>query len=234
MDRIPLRVAAIAPLFIAACTLSLLATPEPQPSPTVVPASPTMPIPSATGAPTDSVTPAIAPNASATALTMPFCEDPQVLDIISQLETAVRTSDGALLASLVSPQHGMDARLFRDGRVVNYDREHAAALFESTYALNWGTAPGSGLEVRGSFRELIVPDLLDVLSKEYEVTCNQIRLGGATYTATWPYPGIEFLSLHFPGTDAFAGLDWHTWVFGMHYVDQRPFLYAMMQFKWEP
>jgi hypothetical protein len=163
-----------------------------------------------------------------------FCEDPRALDIVSQLETAARTSDGALLASLVSPQHGMDARLFRDGRVVNYDQEHAAALFESTFALNWGNAPGSGLETRGSFQELIVPDLLDVLSREYEVTCNQIRLGGATYIATWPYPGIEFLSVHFPGTDAFAGLDWHTWVFGMHYVDRHPFLYAMMQLKWEP
>jgi hypothetical protein len=150
------------------------------------------------------------------------------------LETAVRTADGKLLASLVSPQHGVDARLLRDGRAVNYDREHAAALFVSTYALNWGNAPGSGLEVRGSFQELMVPDLLDVLTREYEVTCGQIRLGGATYKATWPYPGIEFLSVHFPGTDAYGGLDWHTWVFGMHYVDRRPFLYAMMQFKWEP
>jgi hypothetical protein len=167
-------------------------------------------------------------------LTASLCEDPQALDIISQLETAVRTEDGELLSSLVSPQHGMDARLFRDGRVVNYDRAHAAALFESTFALDWGIAPGSGLETRGSFQELMVPDLLDVLTREYEVTCNQIRLGGATYTATWPYPGIEFLSVHFPGTDAFAGLDWHTWVFGMHDEDRRPFLYAMMQFKWEP
>jgi hypothetical protein len=185
-------------------------------------------------APADSATPAIAPSASATALSAPFCEDPQVRDIINQLETAVRTADGALLASLVSPQHGIDARLFRDGRAVNYDQEHAAALFESTFALNWGTAPGSGLEVRGSFQELMVPDLLDVLSREYEVTCNEIRLGGATYTANWPYSGIEFLSVHFPGTDAYAGLDWHTWVFGVHYVGRRPFLYAMMQFKWEP
>jgi hypothetical protein len=193
-----------------------------------------MPIPSATEVPASSATPASAPSASGTALTAPFCEDPLVLDIINELETAVRTSDGALLASLVSPQHGMDARLFRDGRVINYDREHAAALFESTFALNWGNAPGSGLETRGSFQELIVPDLLDVLSRENEVTCNQVRLGGATYTATWPYPGIEFLSVHFPGTDAFAQLDWHTWVFGMHYADRRPFLYAMMQFKWEP
>ena len=234
MDRIHLRFAVFAPLLISACTLSRLATPEPQPSPIAAQASPTMPIPLATVLRTDSATPAFTPSASATALTAPFCADRRVLDIIDQLETAVRTSDGELLASLVSPEHGMDARLFRDGRVVNYDRAHAAALFESAFALNWGNAPGSGLETRGSFQELMVPDLLDVLSREYEVACNQIRLGGATYTATWPYPGIEFMSVHFSGTDAYAGLDWHTWVFGMHYVDRHPFLYAMMQFRWEP
>lgn len=234
MNLIPLRVAAIAPLLISACTLSLLSTPQPLPAPTVELASPTMPIPSFTEAPADSATPAIAPSASATAISATFCEDPQVLDVLNKFETAVRTADGAVLASLVSPQHGMDARLLREGRVVNYDQEHAAALFASTYALNWGNAPGSGLDVRGSFQELMVPDLLDVLSSEYEVTCNQIRVGGATYTAAWPYPGIEFLSLHFPGTDAYGGLDWHTWVFGMHYVDRQPFLYAVMQFQWEP
>lgn len=234
MDHLRLRFALVAPLLICACTLSLLATPEPQPPPTEAPASPTMLIPSATAVPATAVAPVVAPSSPATASTPSLCQDPQALDVISQLETALRTSDGALLASLISPQHGMDARLFRDGRVVNYDRAHAAALFESAFALNWGIAPGSGLETRGSFQELMVPDLLDVLSREYEVTCNQIELGGATYTVAWPYPGIEFLSVHFPGTDAFDGMDWHTWVFGMHYVDRRPFLYAMMQFKWEP
>jgi hypothetical protein len=121
----------------------------------------------------------------------------------------------------------MDARLFRDGRTVNYDREHAAALFESTFALNWGNAPGSGLETHGSFQDLIVPDLLDVL-REYEVKATRSALR-CNIRAAWPY-GIEFLSVHwhrrFPGWTGTPG--------SSHYVDGRPFLYAMMQLTWEP
>jgi hypothetical protein len=138
------------------------------------------------------------------------------------------------LASLVSPEHGMDARLYRDGRVVNYDRQHASALFESSFAVNWGNAPGSGLPSTGSFRELLVPDLLDVLNSDYELTCNLVRVGGATYTAVWPYPEIDFYSLHFPGSPAYDELDWHTWILGIHYLEGVPYLYAIMQFKWEP
>lgn len=234
MKSIPFRVAALTPIVLFACTLSLLSEPGPSRVPTSLPTSPASPVASATLFPTATATLVIVPSAPLPISPGSVCEDPQALETIRKLETAVRTSDGTLLASLVSPPHGMDARLFRDGRVVNYDREHAAALFESRFSLNWGNAPGSGLETRGSFNELIVPDLLDVFSREYEVTCNQLKVGGTTYEATWPYPGIEYLAVHFPGTDAYAGLDWHTWVLGFHYVDGHPFLYAMMQFKWEP
>jgi hypothetical protein len=29
-------------------------------------------------------------------------------------------------------------------------------------------------------------------------------------------------------------MDWHTWLLGMHYVNGKPYLYAIMQFFWEP
>ena len=128
----------------------------------------------------------------------------------------------------------MDARLLRDGRIVNYDRAHAAALFESTYVVDWGAAPGSGLPVKGSFHDLLVPDLMDVLSKDYTLACNRIEVGGTTYSATWPYPGIDFYSLYYPGSADYGSLDWHTWMVGIHFVESQPYLYAIMQFKWEP
>ncbi len=86
----------------------------------------------------------------------------------------------------------MDARLFRNGRVVNYDAEHAKFLFTSTFVVDWGLAPASGLDTQGSFHDLIVPALADVFSKSYTLSCNQVQVGGTTYTATWPYPGINF------------------------------------------
>ena len=228
----------LAPLGIAACTLSLMRMPGDTPA---TEAAPTMAFASTVTVPAPTTTPttptregAVTAAPSETPSTYPFCQDQEPLAQITRFRSAIVNSDGNLLASLVSSEHGLDARLFRDGRVVNYDREHAAALFESTFTVNWGAAPGSGLAAIGSFRELLLPDLLDVLTREYVLSCNEIRVGGATYDAAWPYTGIDFYSLHFPGTPPFDGLDWHTWLLGMHNVGDDPYLYAIMQFKWEP
>jgi len=163
-----------------------------------------------------------------------FCTDGQVTALINSFKTALQTSDGPLLASLVSPTHGMEARLFRNGRVVTYDQTHAKFLFDSTYVVNWGLAPASGLATSGSFHQLIIPALLDVFNKNYTLTCNQVTVGGASYPTTWPYSGISFYSAYYPGSQGNGNLDWHTWLVGMHYVNGKPYLYAIMQFQWEP
>jgi hypothetical protein len=163
-----------------------------------------------------------------------FCTDGQVTTLINNFKTALQNSDGTLLASLVSPVHGMDARLYRDGRVVNYDRAHAKFLFDSTFSVNWGSAPGSGLETTGSFHETIVPALLDVFNKKFTLTCNQIKVGGTTYQAAWPYKGINYYSVYYAGSQGSGSLDWHTWLLGVSYTNGTPYLYAIMQFRWEP
>ena len=239
MTRIspPASVVLASPFLVVACTLSLLGRPLPGLTPATQPTSPATESaapPTASKYPAATM-PAATEPASATPSTtgVAFCENPQPLALIGQFESAILTRNGALLASLVSPEHGMDARLYRDGRVVNYDRQHASALFDSTFSLDWGNAPGSGLPTKGSFQELFLPDLLDVLTKDYEITCNQVRVGGTTYSALWPYGGIDFFSLHVPGTEEYGGMDWHTWLIGLHFVGGKPFLYAIMQFKWE-
>jgi hypothetical protein len=163
-----------------------------------------------------------------------FCTDAKVTTLIDSFSSAVRNSDGALLASLVSPTHGLEARLYRNGRVVTYDQQHAKFLFESAFVVDWGAAPGSGLETTGSFHELVVPALLDVFGKTYTLACNQVQVGGSTYQAAWPYSGINFYSAYYPGTQANGNLDWHTWLLGMHYVSGTPYLFSIMQFQWEP
>lgn len=163
-----------------------------------------------------------------------FCVDSQVTALISNFKSALQTSNGGLLASLVSPTHGMEARLYRNGRVVTYDQAHVRFLFETTFVVDWGPAPGSGLESTGSFHDLIVPALLDVLARDYTLTCNQVQVGGTTYQASWPYAGISFYSAYFPGTQPNGNLDWRTWLLGMHYVNGKPYLFAIMQFQWEP
>ncbi len=194
-----------------------------------------------TGVPDPFVTSAAVPQAAVTAAPVEqqvpsatFCADPQATALINSFKTALQTSNGPLLASLVSPTHGMDARLYRNGRVVTYDRAHAKFLFETTYSVDWGPAPGSGMETMGSFHHVIIPDLLDLFNKNYTATCNQIQVGGASYNAVWPYSGVNFYSLYYPGTAANGNNDWHTWLIGMSYAGGKPYLYAIMQFKWEP
>jgi hypothetical protein len=230
------RLLLLSPLLIAACTLSLLRSPLQVTTPPGNPVieSSTSVLPASTADPAAAsprVTETPLPPTQSRAL---FCDDERPAELIEKFKQAIRSADGALLASLVSPQHGMDARLLRDGRVVNYDREHAAALFDSTYIVDWGISPGSGLPAKGSFRELLVPDLMDVFSRQYSQACNTIQVGGATYDVRWPYEGIDFYSLHYAGSAEFGNLDWHTWAIGIHFVNEQPYLYAIMPFRWEP
>jgi hypothetical protein len=161
------------------------------------------------------------------------CTDPQMTALIDSLKSAVLTSDGTLLSSLVSPERGMDVAFFRDGIVINYKPEQAKFLFETTFEVNWGTEPGSGAEKIGSFHDVVVPELVKAFNQPYTLHCNELKHGGATYELAWPYDG-DFYSVYFPGTEANGLLDWHTWVVGVEYVNNKPYIYALTQFFWEP
>jgi hypothetical protein len=241
-------------LFIVSgsgCTLSLFSTPVEQPTPIVLQPPTVTPLPSTVLSPSSTAVP-FTPNlvtSVATAVvptavfpTMPgtaigpvsFCADGQATALINSFKNALQTANGDLLASLVSPTHGMEVRLYRTGRVVSYDQAHAKFLFDSTFSVDWGLAPASGLATKGSFHEVILPVLLNLFSKNYTLSCNQIQVGGTTYKAAWPYTGINFYSAYYPGTQPSGSLDWLTWLFGMQYDNGKPYLYAIMHFEWEP
>ena len=162
-----------------------------------------------------------------------ICTDAQATALIESFKTAVLNADGALLSSLVSPSRGMDVARFRDGTVITYMQQHAKFLFETTFPVDWGTAPGSGSAVRGPFHEIIVPELGKVFNQSYTLHCNELRSGGASYTLEWPYQG-EYYAVHFPGTQANGNLDWYTWAVGIEYVSGKPYIYALIPFSWEP
>ncbi len=165
-----------------------------------------------------------------------FCKDNQVTDLLAHFKQALDQKDGKALASLVSPQHGMILRYLRGGAVVNYTPDQVKWLFSSTYIMDWGAHPGSGLEVKGSFHQEVLPKLLDVIdSGDVQTTCNNPELGGATYTYQWPYEygNINFYSLYRPGP-ANQELNWRTWLVGVEYVDGKPTVFALAQLSWEP
>lgn len=162
-----------------------------------------------------------------------ICGDPQVTALIDSFKKAVLTADGQLLSSLVSPARGMDVAYYRDGTVITYQPEHAKFLFETTFEVDWGTEPGSGALKRGSFHDVVVPELVRIFNQPYTLYCNELKYGGVTYEPAWEYQS-EFYSIHFPGTPENGNMDWRTWVIGIEYVSGKPYVYALMQFFWEP
>lgn len=217
-------------ILLAACTLP--ATPPPA-TPTFL-ALPTSTLFIGTP-PTANLTPGdvTVPPGSTAAPSSTICTDPQVTALIDSFKNAILNSDGMLLSSLVSPSRGMDVAYYRDGTVITYRPEHAKFLFETTFEVDWGTEPGSGELRRGSFHDVIVPALVDIFNKPYTLHCNELVHGGATYEMIWEYQN-EFYSIHFPGTPENGNLDWHTWVMGIEYVSGKPYVYALIQFFWEP
>jgi hypothetical protein len=218
MKRIPFIIL-IGFVLLTACTRSVITPPTPtQPAPTS-----TFTLP---GTLTSSIT---TPPPSS----LNICNDPQVLALIDSLKSAMLTSNGEILSSLISPAHGMDVRWVRNGNVITYTPVQAQYLFETTFEANWGTEPGSGLEKVGAFHDVIVPELVRIFNQSYMVHCNELKHGGATYELAWPYEG-SFYSVHFPGTEGNGFLDWRTWVVGIEYADGKPYIYALMQFFREP
>ena len=141
---------ALAVLCIAAvtsgCTLQLSRNPTSLPTstilamPTLTP-PPTLVVTNPVVASTPTLTTSV-PIISATQISpADFCADHQPQALINNFKNALQTSNGSLLASLISPIHGMDARLYRNGPVVNYDQQHAQLLFDSTDRIDWARRP---------------------------------------------------------------------------------------------
>jgi hypothetical protein len=214
-------------LTLTSCSVPVDVAPPPTALPTLIVPSTFTPIPALTQPPAS--TPSPIPFVGS-----PFCDDLRGRELINSFSAAIASKDGPLLASLVSPSSGMDVRFYRDGNVVNYDVEHAKFVFETTFQADWGLSFASGESTLGSFQEIILPSLQQVFTSNAVIVCNQIKVGGATYQALWPYPGMNYYSVHFPGTDQNAGLDWQTWAVGMDNNAGIPYLAALVHFEWEP
>lgn len=205
------------PTPVATQPLAFITTETPSPVPQVAVATAVI------FTPTSTPVPPVAVN---------ICADPQVIALIDSLKKSVLNADGALLSSLVSP-NGMEVRWVRYGNPIKYTREQATFLYETTFEADWGTAPGSGQDKTGSFHTVIVPDLAKVFKQSYILQCNEIQHGGASYDISWHYKK-DFYSVYFAGTQPNGNLDWDTWAIGIEYVNGKPFIYALMQFFWEP
>jgi hypothetical protein len=160
-----------------------------------------------------------------------FCADSQAIALLQNLEMAVKTSNGDLLASLVSPNHGLDIKLWHYGNTINYNVEQARAVFTNPAIIDWGSHPGSALPTIGTFTEKVLPTLVDVFAPTREFHCNDSNV--LTLTNTWPWSNVNFYQVYRPATTS-TTFDMNYWLVGMEYIGGQPYLYGMIHHIWTP
>lgn len=162
-----------------------------------------------------------------------FCGDSRISSLIAQLRQAANASNGTLFASLVSPAHGVDVRLWHYHAPIHFSPSQAAGVFSNTTQYNWGAGP-SGIDTIGTFADVIQPKLADLLNASYESYCNDPKAASMFYQP-WPseYVNFNFYSLFKPGTPG-IDLDYRQWMIGVDYVNGQPYLVSFIHIVWEP
>jgi hypothetical protein len=85
----------------------------------------------------------------------------------------------------------------------------------------------------GSFKDIIQPKLLDVLNApNMETYCDNLTKVFPP-SIPWPYPNIHYYNLYKPSTSG-TTFDFRTWLIGFEYINNQPYLYAMVSIVWEP
>lgn len=169
-----------------------------------------------------------------------FCSDPRVGQMLDQFVLAVRAQDGAALVRVISPMHGLRILRYQNSTpVVLVKDQEISELFTSTTDYEWGEDPASGAQVTGSFKDTILPNLLDVLSGSATRYCNTLEKGLATGNIAadlaWPfdYSALNYVAMARPAP-ADQELNWRTWAAGIDYVSGVPYLAVLVQYYYTP
>jgi hypothetical protein len=168
-----------------------------------------------------------------------FCADGRVQDLLDQLSAAIQAQDGSALARLVSPLHGLFIRHEWWNPEVHFsDPQVVSNLFSSTVDYDWGKQDGSGEPIVGPFKDIILPELEDVLSAAYSGYCNTLEKDQATGNTAglvklpFEYQNLNYVSLY-RAAKPDDEMNWRTWAVGIEYVDGKPYLCYLIQYHWE-
>lgn len=164
-----------------------------------------------------------------------FCEDPRVPDLINRFILAIQKRDGGQLAELVSPRRGLIVRHDWWNPEVIFEADEVALLFQDPVARVWGVNRDSEQAISGPFREAILPRMDNVFSVAPQQACNQLVVGTTAQPAEWPseYFNLNYLSYHRPAPTPGNALNWRTWALGIEFVEGRPYLAVLVQYRGE-
>jgi uncharacterized protein YgiM (DUF1202 family) len=163
-----------------------------------------------------------------------FCSDPEPRSLLDSLKSAVSQRNGQSLASLSDLSRGLRVRRYWNSEGVRFEDEQIANVFNSTSSYFWGVADGSGLDINGSFNDIILPLLDRDLLPATEFGCNEILHGGTAGLIQLParYEGVNYFSLYRPPA-AGSEQDWGTWVVGIERWQEDYFVSFLVHYQWQ-
>ena len=163
-----------------------------------------------------------------------FCQDPRPVDLANRFILALQSESGVGLAQLASPKRGLIIRHdWWNPEVIN-EPGSLSHLFQDAAEQDWGINRDSGLSITGTFRDVILPQLMDVFSAAASFSCNRIATGNTGEEVSWPaeYTNLNFISFH-RAPPSPSSLNWRTWALGIEYVDGYPYLAVLVQYRGE-
>jgi len=160
------------------------------------------------------------------------CDDPRIAGLAHKFAAAVRAKDGKALESLASPLRGLQVRHEAWNPTLRFKGDALSGIFSSRGALKWGQADGSGDPIVGSFSDVALPSLQKVLQPQAQRACGKVLAEGSAGSIEWPLElaSMTLFSFHKPSSE---GMDWITWVAGIEYVEQKPYIAMLIQYHWE-
>jgi hypothetical protein len=168
-----------------------------------------------------------------------FCDDERIDKLVDEFSQAIKNQDSEALSRLVSPVQGLTIQHNWWNPAVKLDSNEAIRnIFFSTTDFDWGTTEGSGEPLVGSFKDMILPKLQDVVGSDYTRHCNVLEsgtsAGGTAGTLTWPaeYANMNYVALY-RAVPAGDEMNWRTWVIGIDYVGGVPYIASIVHYAWE-
>ncbi|NIM95695.1 MAG: hypothetical protein GTO18_18500, partial [Anaerolineales bacterium] len=146
-----------------------------------------------------------------------FCRDPAVFSLLDDFQQIVKQGDAEGLEDLVDQDRGLTIRLSWYTPDVQYSIDEISTLFISKEEVEWGTMADSGVEISGSFEEVILTKLKEVFTGQHEMRCNQLGSGNTSGEVKWPdeFVNINYMSFFRPAEEGGNIFDWSTWAVGI-------------------
>jgi hypothetical protein len=91
----------------------------------------------------------------------------------------------------------------------------------------------SGGPIAGPFKTVVLPRLDEVAIGEVRLGCNEALVGPALREARWPseYRNLNYYALYRPAADQGNEYAWTTWLVGVEYVDNQPYISHLVQLR---